>query len=357
MPPLENQQQATDTGAGGGSGGFDTEGALSEISQGLGFNADTNEDIDTQTGGEGDDTTEGGQTAAPAQTPAPTAAPAGTPTGTTPPVNTTVAPNTWKKEPAALFATLPPAIQQEIHRRESDMWNGLTQYKQAANFGQNLHRAMKDFLPILAQHNIDPAQQVNALFSTHHTLVTGTPEEKLNIAVNICRNYGIDVPRLVAALDPANASYVDPQVQDLTRTVQTLQSTIAQQQQREAQKTRETLRGQLDAFANDPANVYFDEVANDMALLIKGGVCKTLKEAYDKAVYANPQTREKELARLTAERTAAERKAAAEKAEKARRASGANVRASQKSGSATAPLGTMEDTMRETLKNIRSRDS
>jgi hypothetical protein len=62
---------------------------------------------------------------------------------------------------------------------------------------------------------------------------------------------------------------------------------------------------EIDAFAADPAHPYFDELANDITKLFEAGLAKDLPEAYEKAVYANPTTRQKEIDRLTAEKTSA----------------------------------------------------
>lgn len=56
----------------------------------------------------------------------------------------------------------------------------------------------------------------------------------------------------------------------------------------------------VDDFAKDPAHPYFDELADEIAVQIKAG--KELQEAYDTAVWANPVTRQKELARIQLEK-------------------------------------------------------
>lgn len=113
-------------------------------------------------------------------------------------------------------------------------------------------------------------------------------------------------------------------------------------------------RKEIETFAADPANPHFEEVSNDMVTLLQGGVCKTLPEAYEKAVWANPVTRAKEIARQQAEATRKAQETEAAKVAAARKATAANVRTSAKSGSATAPLGSIDDTLNETLAKIRS---
>ena len=54
-------------------------------------------------------------------------------------------PNTWKKEVAAKWATLPPEVRAEVERREQDMHRGIAQYKTQAEFAQTVERAMAPY--------------------------------------------------------------------------------------------------------------------------------------------------------------------------------------------------------------------
>lgn len=59
---------------------------------------------------------------------------------------------------------------------------------------------------------------------------------------------------------------------------------------------------EVETFSQDPAHPYFDEVADDIITELKmqeiNGQVKDLSKAYEKAVWANPVTRQKELARI-----------------------------------------------------------
>jgi hypothetical protein len=246
-------------------------------------------------------------------------------------------------------------VQQEVLKREEDMFRGLESYRTAAGFGQTVHKTLQPYLPILQQYNIDPVQQIAGLMQSHHTLALGTPEQKAGLLLKITKDYGIDLQTLVQMADPNNAPYVDPTVQHLTQTVQTLQSELAKQNQQRLTETRAKLSADIDAFAKDGKNLYFSEVANDMAVLIESGVCKTLPEAYEKAVWSNPSTRQREATRLAAEKAEEDRKAAEARAASVRKATGANVRSTAKSGRATAPVGSIDDTLRETMAAIQAR--
>ena len=346
MPPIEERVETPS----------DNSAALAEISQGLGFNADSNEDTGDEHAGEESSTVEEGTAApVPAVKPSGDADPMAPDAVAAAAAQQIVPPKTWRPEAAAAFAALPPVVQAEVLKREEDMFRGLEQYRGAATFGQTVHKTLQPYLPILQQYRIDPVQQISGLMQSHHTLALGTPDQKVGLMLRLVKDYGVDLNMLMQHADPNNAPYVDPTVQNLTQTVQTLQSELARQNAQRLETTRATLSSQIDAFAKDSKNVYFSEVANDMAALIEGGVCKTLEEAYEKAVWTNPSTRQREATRIAAEKAEEERKAAAAKAASARKATSANVRSTAKSGSATAPVGSIDDTLRETMEAIKAR--
>ena len=83
----------------------------------------------------------------------------------------------------------------------------------------------------------------------------------------------------------------------------------------------------------------------------------TAKITYDRAVWSNPAVRTKELSRQQADAAKKAADEATAKAEAARKSTAANVRTSAKSGSAAAPLGSMDDTLAETFAAIKARGS
>ena len=206
---------------------------------------------------------------------------------------------------------------------------------------------MQPYLQVFQSQGIDPMQQVSGLMRAHVALATGTPEQKQQFFQHLAKEYGVDLD--------TEAPYVDPQVAGLQKQLSDLQSRLNGREQHEANEARSKLQAEIDSFASDPAHQYFDEVANDMAGLLRSGAAKDLKDAYDKAIWANPITRAKEQARLTADAEAKAKAEAAERAKQARKATGANVKSSAKAASGTAPLGSIDDTLNAALAAIKSR--
>ena len=156
----------------------------------------------------------------------------------------------------------------------------------------------------------------------------------------------------MTALKPDEAQ-LDPAVKALQEKVNSLETNLTQREQAVLNEARSKIAKDVETFASDPKNQYFDECADDITALIQAG--NTLEEAYEKAVYANPVTRAKELARLQTETEKTLREKSKSEAEAARKAASTNVRSRDTRKAPTEPKGTMEDTMHATLKEIRER--
>lgn len=266
----------------------------------------------------------------------------------TPPAESGVpVPKTWRADAASKWAQLPPEVQAEVVKREEDIFRGLETYKADAGFGKSMQSVLDPYMPTLKQHGIDPVQQVAGLMNAHFTLATGTAEQKQALFAKLAQDYGVQLG--------GDAPYVDPAVAALQSQLQSLQSQLQGRERQESAQHQQKLRSEIDSFAADPAHAYFDEVASDIAGLLKSGTAKDLADAYEKAVWANPVTRAKEQSRLTTEAVSKAQKDAAERAQAAKRAAAANVRSSSKPASGTAPLGSIDDTLSAALADLKTR--
>lgn len=271
-------------------------------------------------------------------------------------VQDTGAPKTWTKEAIAEWAAVPPRVQQEILKREQDMFQGLEQYREKADLGTRYDKVVEPFKAVLAAEQVDPVQLFEAFAGNHYLLTRGTPEQKLSLAANMLSHYGIDPTALVMAMgknepDPT----ADPRIATLQKEIDDLKRGAQSREQQELNAKREAFEREVNEFANNPDNHYFGEVANDIANLLKTGAATSLAQAYEMAVYSNPGTRAKELDRLATERAAAAKEAEAARAKSAEAAQAANVKTTTKTRDGTMPVGSMDETLEETMRNIQAR--
>ncbi len=338
------------TGTGQVSENFDIKSAVDDIGSDLGFKVEAKAPVAEKTAAPAP------APAAPAveQTPEAKAAAEAAAAAAPPKAgDITAAPKTWKPEEAALWAQIPDAAKAAIARREEDMFRGLESYKGAAQFGNSVNQVVAPYNDILRAQGINPVQLIGNLMNAQYKLATGTPAQKQAMFAELAKDYGIDLGTVNA---PARSdALIDPEVLQLREKIQQLESGQTSLQQARQQEVRAAKQSEVNVFASDPANVHFNDVADDIVALLQADKALTLKAAYEKAIWLNPVTRAKEIARQDAEKQTKAAREAQEKADQVRASKAANVQVQPKAGAATLPLGTMDETMEETLRGIKNR--
>ena len=266
-------------------------------------------------------------------------------------------PRTWKPEAAAAWAQIPEVAKQEILRREADIFNGLEAQRPMANFGKVMAEVISPYEQILRQHNINPAAQVQSLMQSHYTLAFGTAEQKSALLQTLIRDYGIDISGFQAFTD--DSQYIDPQVKTLQQTIGDLKSELQSLktglQSERAAEVQASIHSEIEKFSKSPDVPYFPLVHKQMGDLLRAGVAQDLQEAYNKAIWLVPEVAEKLIAERAAKEQERLQTEAQQRVRKVQNLTAGSVRSEGRTGSATAALGSIEDTMQETLSAIRGR--
>jgi hypothetical protein len=262
------------------------------------------------------------------------------------------APKTWSKEALQEWATLPERSKQEILKREEDIFRGIEGYRERAELGDQYNKVVEPFRAALEAENVDPVGLFQSFASNHYILSRGSPAQKLELTANLVESYGIDPTELFERT--SGITKVDPAIEELRRQNAELTSRIDTRERSEQTAQFSSIQREVEAFASDPKNTYYSEVANDIAQLLNAGVAITLQDAYEKAVYANPVTRQKEIDRLTSEKLTANSAAEKARVDKVAKLTGANVTSIPKNRDAAIAVGSLDDTLNETLAKIRS---
>ncbi len=209
------------------------------------------------------------------------------------------APQSWSPAVRERFAQLEPDIQAEIIRREKEINVKLQETAQERKVAQDFIHAINPYVDVIKESGQHPVQFTQSLYQTARVLTKGTQQEKAELIAHLVKNAQVDWKVLDAAFEKTfeNASPVaalPPELdQRLARIEQTAYSVAAERQQAYMQN----IQAQIDQFAKDPKNEYFNDVVNDMIGLIQSGQAQDLPSAYEKAVWANPETRKALLAK------------------------------------------------------------
>lgn len=187
-------------------------------------------------------------------------------------------PASWGRDKAELWAKTPPEVQAFIVQREQQVSEGFKQYEGLAEYAE------------LAQRNGGSLKQTLATVKELDDLVSSDP---LRGFAEIMSRIGYDPAKVARAFlglqDDGTISqqqaYQPPQIDPaIQRTIQQLQG--------EVQSLRlQPYQQQVEAFASDPANKYFDKLIPQIKALIASDKGLSLKDAYDRACWADPQVR------------------------------------------------------------------
>lgn len=256
-------------------------------------------------------------------------------------------PKSWSKDKAELWSKLPPDAQDYYGVREKQFLDGLEQYKGDATYAKELKDIITPYKELLAAQGVDERKAVSALLNVHYRLSQGTPEERRAAYDKMGRDMGL-------VQDSGQAvQQVDPALKKLQDELQGVKSALTARQQAELHQAQAVADREIESFSSDAANAYFDEVRPDMVPYVRSGM--SLKDAYDKAVWANPVTRQKELNRLQTEAAAKLKETAKTEGQAARKATSSNVRGVETRKAPTEPKGKMFDDLPAMLEAIKKR--
>jgi hypothetical protein len=264
----------------------------------------------------------------------------------------------------AKFASLDPDVQQGFVALESSVQKAKAEWE---GKGQRLNRYDEIIGPQLDRwrmNGLDEYSGVQSLIAAQSLL----DRDPLGGIAQIARSYGLTPAHIAHAFglsqtsapapaaDGTSPATANPDFQaalhaavaPLQQGFQTLQQQLQQSQQAEQAAKIATAQREIEAFSADPANMYFDNVSDAVVALIaqdrQNGGSMSLKDAYDRAVWADPTIRphlqQAEITARAAEeaRKAGEAKAAAEKAAQ-QKAQAANRAAGSVTGSPTPGAG------------------
>ena len=198
-------------------------------------------------------------------------------------------PKSWRKEMEPHWSKLPPEVHEYVHTREAQVMRGIQQYQEGANSWNSL---IQPYAPIFqSQPDVQPVALMQSLMNTHLQLLnpSAPPEKKQAIMARMLSDYGI-------TLENFSPPTVDPRISQLEQQIHQLVSHQQQTQRAAYESGVSEQTRQVEAFAQDPKNQYFPEVANDILRFIQTGAATDLASAYELACYANPAVRAKMLA-------------------------------------------------------------
>lgn len=262
-------------------------------------------------------------------------------------------PKSWAADKHELWKALPRPAQEYYNTREQQFLTGIEQYRGDAGFAKQLREVITPYQPMLRAQGISETDAVKFLLNANYRLTNGSEVERRAAYEQIGRDLGFLQAQSGQGGQSGEQQQVDPVLRQLQTELGQIKSVLTAEQRTRHEQARTKADTDVNTFAADKTNLYFDEVAKDMVGFINQGM--DLKDAYDKAVWANPVTRAKEIARLKTEEAA--KTPDPQKVEAARRAAAVNGRGSETHRAPTEHKGKFlsDESMKEDLRKIRAR--
>lgn len=260
------------------------------------------------------------------------------------------APVSWPAEMKAKFGTLPPDVQEYVHKRESES-------QQAISRMGNQIASVKPVVEILEQYKgrfekagLAPAEGIDRLLNVE-AMLEANPYTAIQ---QIANAYGVDLG-LFNGGQPSGESNAEiaglkRQIEHLTSQLQETSTRVMTREQREQIAEQQAVEAQIAEFVKDKPD--FDALEAEMLVAIpairqqKRGLSpkEVLAEAYEQAKWLNPQTREKMLAEQRKAEAAKQAEEAKKRAAEAKKVNRVNVRAQEP---VTGLARSSDDTLRE----------
>lgn len=253
------------------------------------------------------------------------------------------APGSWPKELKDKFGTLPPEVQDYMHRRESEISRTINNYSQKAKFADAVSSTLAPHEAILRADGADPLSAISGLMQTYQVLRNAPPAEKAMAVAQMIQRFGVDLSLL--GEDGKTVGNSDPNVEQLYTRLGRLEQELASRRMADESAEKQHVESTIAEFA--ASHPHFESVRAHMGALLQAGLAKDMQDAYDQATMAVPEIR----ATLLQEQETKRREEAAKRAEAARKAAKVNV-TSRGNLPPAKPVGSMEDTMRETYRRL-----
>lgn len=262
------------------------------------------------------------------------------------------------KEIKDKWAVLPPEVQAAITKREKEVHEGFTRHDEERNFGKAIKSVLTPYEAMIRSEGSDPVRAVTSLMETARLLRVSTPQQKGQMLWQLAHQFGADMS---TAQQQQPQNQVHPLLQQTMRELQVLKSERENEKQLLEQQEKDSLQREIDTFSKKPESLHFQEVRQHMFALLQAGAAKgssaqeLLQDAYDQAVYANPNTRSIVMAAQTASQDAkrvADQKAKADAAKKA----GVSMKGSPMramNGSAIKPGGSLRQQLESAFSDAR----
>ncbi len=249
-------------------------------------------------------------------------------------------PSSWSPAAKAEFDKLPVPVRQAVAKRELEIEQGLFRKAEELKRYEPLERVIAPHRQKWQVAGIDEATAVNQLLAASDWL----EKDPAQAIAYLARQYGVSLQGQAGSPQPsqqapAQTGQANPEIEQLKAQIVQLKQVVEQGQ-------TAPLVNEVEAFFNDPANLYAENVRDEMALILEAGKATTLKEAYIAACYMRADIRPLLTQSVDRADTAKTMRA---------KSAAVSVTGSPASASPVASSGSIEDDIRAAMQQVAGR--
>lgn len=210
-------------------------------------------------------------------------------------------PGTWTPAAREKWATVDPTIRAEVWKREREASRALTMSADSRKFASEFEKAVQPFLGFIAAERSTPMQAFTNMMQAGAMLRVGTPQQKVSLVASMIKQYGVDLQSLdsvLAGQAPQNnpqamvQQLVDQQLAPFKQRI----SQFDEQEQRQKFEADRQIDAEINAFASDPKNEFWNDVqhlvADIMEVSARSGQALSLTDAYTRATLLHEPVRQ-----------------------------------------------------------------
>ena len=212
------------------------------------------------------------------------------------------APASYAKEYAETFKTLPPEMRKYLHQREKETEQGFSKYKSQQKWIDDIYNSRKDTL----SSQYANAQAWVGDLAKLYDLLNSDPN---TIIKSLAKSYNVNL-NADAQTDNSAGDPISQKLALMEERTNTLAQYLANQQQNAAMQAIQDFVNEKDDQGNS-VHPHFEAVKGIMGQLLNSGAAKGVNDAYNQAIWLNPEVRSKLIEAELKNKTVEASKAAA----------------------------------------------
>lgn len=208
------------------------------------------------------------------------------------------APGTWTPAAREKWSKLDPEIRAEVWKREREASRAMTVSAEARKFTGEFEKRVQPYLGFIAAEKSTPLDAMESFFRMGAVFRVGTQEQKVALVADTIRRFGVNLEMLDTVLAGQQPQF-NPQAtiqQAVQQAVAPLQQQFQQQQRAQQTQSEQSIEAEIDAFAADPKNEFFDDVKHlipdILEVAAKHGQQMSLTDAYQRATLIHEPVRQ-----------------------------------------------------------------